>query len=416
MSNITSLAKSASSEDSILFYFSGHGIETDGETFLLAKDTSANVCGETAIPIKWITEKLASSNARAKIMLLDACHSGAIVGKAESGLMSKSFYDSIFPPSAGFATLASCQTNEFSWEYPEKNQSVFSYFLVEGLKGKADNDNDGKITITDANKYVSEKVRNWAFINNKQQTPTLRCTLSGDLLMVNVPSSETKILPRKLGAVKKDIFAIRLIQANYYRVKSGIYSRLEDVKEEMLPKFQANAAKICAVLLDFFRAEDITYDPENFYYKFPAGKIFLVHSIFKKGAYIDYWTKIEFSYSDKNWQKVDSTIKKLSLSNYLKFDELQFHLREKIDINEIVKRCRERGMEVLAFNPVKVSSLTVMAKGWGCPEAQIKFSNFENASSVAIKTSGSFDPNFYEVISPENILEFVKGCLSIAPK
>jgi len=184
MSATISLANGANIEDSILFYFSGHGLEEGGKSYLLPSDSRVNILKDTAIPIEWIKDTLNKSAARVKIVILDACHSGPLIGKETTGIMTKGFHDSIFPPPEGFVVLSSCKLNEVSWEWPEKEQGVFSYFLVEGLKGEADKDKDGRITITEVNNYTSEKVKHWGFINSKQQSPTFECKISGDILLI----------------------------------------------------------------------------------------------------------------------------------------------------------------------------------------------------------------------------------------
>jgi len=46
-----------------------------------------------------------------------------------------------------------------SQEYPEYGHGVFTYFLLEGLEGKADYNNDYTITINEAMQYVEEQVK-----------------------------------------------------------------------------------------------------------------------------------------------------------------------------------------------------------------------------------------------------------------
>jgi hypothetical protein len=87
-----------------------------------------------------------------------------------------------------------------------------------------------------------------------------------------------------------------------------------------------------------------------------------------------------------------------------------------MDLSEIYKHCKERQIEVTSYNPVDSGSLEVLAKGWGCSVANVKFMNQENGSIINIMPSGNerprqFAANFYEVISPNNVLEFIKGCL-----
>jgi uncharacterized caspase-like protein len=46
-----------------------------------------------------------------------------------------------------------------SQEFPELGHGVFTYFLLDGLKGKADYNNDYTITINEAMQYTEEQVK-----------------------------------------------------------------------------------------------------------------------------------------------------------------------------------------------------------------------------------------------------------------
>jgi len=186
LSKLTTLSRSANPDDSILFYFSGHGDEIEGKPYLLCSDSYRNTIEQTALQSDLIRKTMESSLARVKIIILDACHSGVLKGVKASGIMTKAFFESFFPPPEGFVVLSSCKVGEFSHEWTEKEHGVFSYFLLEGLKGRADRDEDGIVTITDAYKYTSEKVRGWAFQKGLEQNPILDAKISGDIPLVFV--------------------------------------------------------------------------------------------------------------------------------------------------------------------------------------------------------------------------------------
>jgi hypothetical protein len=188
LSAIQTLAHTADSADYLLFFFSGHGIEKDGKSYLLPSDSRINVLCDTAIPIDWVKSTLAESKAKAKVLILDACHAGVMKGKSESGMMTKGFLDSISSPIEGFAVLSSCKMNEYSYEMPDTKHGVFSYYFIEGLKGAADYDSDGNITVSDLSRYTAEKVSDWSFKTQVQQTPNLFYQVVGDLLIAKVPS------------------------------------------------------------------------------------------------------------------------------------------------------------------------------------------------------------------------------------
>lgn len=123
LSKLTTMSRTANPEDSILFYFSGHGHEDGGKPFLLGSDSYRNTIENTALPNELIRKAMESSLARVKIIIIDACHSGAIKGVKDSGIMTKSFFDSFFPPPEGFVVLTSCKLGECSYEWDEKEHT-----------------------------------------------------------------------------------------------------------------------------------------------------------------------------------------------------------------------------------------------------------------------------------------------------
>jgi len=163
ISKLKSICRSANPEDYVLFYFSGHGYEKDGKSYLLCSDTYFNAVEETALSTEFVRKTLESSLARVKIIILDACHSGVIKGVKNSGKMTEQLFKAFFPPPEGFAVLSSCKLGEYSYEWPEKEHSVFSYYLLEGLRGKADKDEDGIISLTELYRYTSENVKKMGF-------------------------------------------------------------------------------------------------------------------------------------------------------------------------------------------------------------------------------------------------------------
>jgi uncharacterized caspase-like protein len=135
LSKLTTLSRAANPEDSILFYFSGHGTELEGKPYLLCSDSFRNTIEQTALPSELIRKTMESSQARVKVIIIDACHSGAMKGVKESGTMTKALFDSFFPPPEGFVVLSSCKLGEFSHEWSEKQHGVF-FLLSAGRVGR----------------------------------------------------------------------------------------------------------------------------------------------------------------------------------------------------------------------------------------------------------------------------------------
>lgn len=186
LSAVKQLAKAAERDDLVVFYYSGHGDIANGTSYLVARDGEPHALEYTAVALSEITNILKTSAARAKVIILDACHSGAdFAGKGPKS-MPPDFIERVFKQAQGQAILASCQQGEFSYEWKEQERSVFTHFLLEALSGKADLDDKSLVTVQDVNRYVSNGVRKWAFQNEKSQTPTLQSVMSGDIILVDL--------------------------------------------------------------------------------------------------------------------------------------------------------------------------------------------------------------------------------------
>lgn len=186
LGELSILSQAAGEGDLLLFYFSGHGMAEEGESYLLPRDARLAALKHTAVNMRDVRELIEQSPARAKVIVLDACHSGASIGKAGPA-MTPEFIQQVFEKAQGIAVLASCMQKQQSWEWPAKKQSVFTYYLLEALRGQADLDNKGFVTVSDASRYVTDGVKRWAAQEGVPQTPTLQYTVAGDIILLRYP-------------------------------------------------------------------------------------------------------------------------------------------------------------------------------------------------------------------------------------
>lgn len=149
---MSSAFSKAGTNDRVLFYFSGHGIPGgfmayDGPVTydVLSKTMSATPC-------------------RHKMIFADACFSGKI-RKKKTGKSASSSNDN-----SDVMLFLSSRGNETSLERPTLENSVFTLFLLKGLKGKADADGDRVITAKELFKYVNSGVRK---LTKEKQHPVM---------------------------------------------------------------------------------------------------------------------------------------------------------------------------------------------------------------------------------------------------
>ncbi|NJN76932.1 MAG: SH3 domain-containing protein [Saprospiraceae bacterium] len=164
------LYKKAQPQDLILFYFSGHG----GPNTFVGYDKN--------ITHTEIKEILNSSPAKKKLCVADACHSGSLGNSNGSNRASSSaemidnYYEALAATSDGIALFLSSKADEYSIEVSDFGQGVFTYYYIEGLKGYADNDHNGIITIEELYDYTRKQVEDYTRNGGRLQRPQLKGT------------------------------------------------------------------------------------------------------------------------------------------------------------------------------------------------------------------------------------------------
>ena len=162
-------------EGSLLFvFYSGHA---DAEAVHLAG---------TRLGMTELRDLTAGSPASARVLVVDACRSGALT-RVKGGRAGPSFQISVDAPSAaqGLAILTSSAAGEDAQESDQLQASIFTHHLLSGLLGAADRDRDGRITIDEAFGYASERtLASTAFTLPGPQHPTYRLELGGRVDLV----------------------------------------------------------------------------------------------------------------------------------------------------------------------------------------------------------------------------------------
>ena len=156
--------------DLVVIYFAGHGAPEPARPqnmYLLTYDSDPTALGTTAFPMWDIQTVLARYiNAKRVVVFTDACHSGNIsvnfatrgLGTTEENLVNQYLTD-LSKSKAGVVVFTASAAGEVSQEYPEFGHGVFTYYLLEGLEGKADYNNDNTVTINELMQYVEEQVK-----------------------------------------------------------------------------------------------------------------------------------------------------------------------------------------------------------------------------------------------------------------
>ncbi|MEM8832184.1 MAG: caspase family protein, partial [Cyanobacteria bacterium P01_G01_bin.19] len=174
--SIARIVNSVGSEDTILFYFSGHGIleKTTGQVVLCLNDTDTENLLTTGLPLNSLLKQLSGCAASQQLVWLDACHSGGMTLRGTSKISLPNPSSRLVEvlrhkaaESKGFYALLSCDQTQQSWEFPELGHGVFTYYLMRGLRGEAA-DSNGIIEADALYQYVYHQTLRYIDKTNQQ--------------------------------------------------------------------------------------------------------------------------------------------------------------------------------------------------------------------------------------------------------
>lgn len=202
------------SENRIYFYFSGHG-DMESETlrqlgFLLCYNTPSNNYINNAFRLEDLNEYAhsLSVNYKAKVVLItDACHSGKLAGSdfKASSLVGKS----LSTVKENEIRIASCSPEELANEHEGwgGGRGVFSYYLLNGLRGLADYDHNNVITLNEIKRFLDSSIANDDIIkqNRLKQTPITNGNNNFQLASVN---------KEELQVVQQALFSMIRVQTD----------------------------------------------------------------------------------------------------------------------------------------------------------------------------------------------------------
>jgi len=171
-------AKQVEPGGTLWFVFIGHGAPTpDGKDGLLVgveAQQKANVLftGRSLEQKKLFAALSESKGAQSIRVVLDACFSGRDSrGQAlVQGLQPAVVMAEVGLSDPRLTLLTAAKANEFAGSLPGAGRPAFSYLALGGLRGWADDNNDGRVTAVEVERYTQRALR--MVVKNRSQTPT----------------------------------------------------------------------------------------------------------------------------------------------------------------------------------------------------------------------------------------------------
>lgn len=165
---IETVRKTAQPQDIFVFYYAGHGVMSEGigntkkDFYLVPHDVTQLYGADDALAQKGISatemKDLASAIAAQKqLFVLDACQSaGAVETIAMRGAAEEKAIAQL-ARSTGTHWLTASGSEQYATEFAQLGHGVFTYALLEGLKGRADS-GDKRVTINELKAWLESEV------------------------------------------------------------------------------------------------------------------------------------------------------------------------------------------------------------------------------------------------------------------
>ncbi|MCB9294847.1 MAG: caspase family protein [Lewinellaceae bacterium] len=170
------LVEESKAGDRAIIYFSGHGdLENKilmDQGYLLAYDAKAsNYMGSGTYPVEMLQKVIQTLSLRlgAEVLLVtDACRAGKLAGSETGGVVATN--QGLAQQFAKEIKILSCEPDQSSLEGEQwgGGRGLFSYYLIEGLKGLADSEANPygnqnlKVELRELERFLGDEVSKWA--------------------------------------------------------------------------------------------------------------------------------------------------------------------------------------------------------------------------------------------------------------
>jgi hypothetical protein len=161
----------------VFVFYSGHGYTTaDGKgLYWFPYQADRDLISKTAILVEELNIDILAAKPRSVTLFVDACYSGqarsgeTLVASARPVVLKTE--TRLFPET--FTVMSASQADQISSSSPDLKHGIFSYYLMKGMEGAADENKDGKITLGEMQAYLVENVGRQAGAMSRKQEPQL---------------------------------------------------------------------------------------------------------------------------------------------------------------------------------------------------------------------------------------------------
>jgi hypothetical protein len=161
--------KNPTEDDVVFVFWAGHGSPDPdrlSDLYLLPYDADPNDIAASSILMEDLQDAIRRTAARDRIIITDACHSAGVgfEGTRAAGAVNQinsAFLERVARSTGGTVAITSSEASQISREGVQwgGGHGVFTHFLVQGLRGEADENGDRIVDIREMFEFVRERVK-----------------------------------------------------------------------------------------------------------------------------------------------------------------------------------------------------------------------------------------------------------------
>lgn len=169
-------------EATVVIYYSGHGMldSANDAYYLIPHEFNRQAVEQTALSAETLGSRLSVIAAKRLWVIIDSCHAEGMATAKDS--LPSAFLPTALPKGAvdslkqgeGRAIFTSSRGQQSSWVRPDGTLSLYTYHLIEALKGAANQVGDRQVTISNVMTHLGKTVAASAqTLCQAEQTPFL---------------------------------------------------------------------------------------------------------------------------------------------------------------------------------------------------------------------------------------------------
>ena len=185
--------------DILYIFFAGHGFSHNARNYITCRDTNKDNLARTSIQVDAFFDWFKSSWGKRLVVFLDCCESGILADSSYRSIFSnltERELNDFFTESEHRFCFAACKPGQKSYHSDALKHGIWSYHLIQALRGDTAALHDGLLTSNSLQNYLKVKVPETVrthLTGTKFQTPWAYGSLDGEFLVADLrPILEAK--------------------------------------------------------------------------------------------------------------------------------------------------------------------------------------------------------------------------------